>query len=388
MSLGGNWPATDRMRVRTFVFMQALMWICLGTPLQGQANEVEVHALPATPLIEIRDGKQLLNFDLAVTNAGRNTLRLTEIEMTVFNSPGEFVILRQTVNSDGLSPGVNIVARPLIAPGETVDVFNPFYSLSTGVPISMMKYVFRCLVENNDQQREANRHRLPMDFDTSGEITVSPRVYETKTSLTSPLHGRILIWEGHDFYAHHRRIPLNDGTVQKMGIRANANRYGSDLVIIDNQGNMYRGDPWNKENWFTYGAPIYAPGAGTVIAAENRYPDNEFDGKRINHPQPPPGADEDLGNFVTIDHGNGEFSVMPHMLAGSVAVRKGDKVRKGQLIGRVGFSGDAIFPHVHYSLLSCADIYNCEALPAYFQHVGRSNRTTLDSGDVVETEGK
>ena len=50
-----------------------------------------------------------------------------------------------------------------------------------------------------------------------------------------PMHGRILIWEGHDFYAHHRLIPLHDTKVQKMGIRANANRYGSDLVMLDDQ---------------------------------------------------------------------------------------------------------------------------------------------------------
>ena len=63
-----------------------LAWIWLSTmPLLGQATEVDVHSFPATPLIEIRDGRQLLNFDLAITNNGENTLRLSEVEMTVFN---------------------------------------------------------------------------------------------------------------------------------------------------------------------------------------------------------------------------------------------------------------------------------------------------------------
>jgi murein DD-endopeptidase MepM/ murein hydrolase activator NlpD len=378
--------------MRNVTYSLALLWLSI-VPLWGQANEIGLQAFPANPLIEVRDSQKLLNFDFAVTNAGKNTLRLSEIEMTVFNPAGEFVT-RRTVNSDGLSPGVNIVSKPLLAPGETVDVFNPFYSLARDVPIAKMRYVFRYLVENNDQQRGTNRHRLPMDFDMSAELTVSPQAYETKTSLTMPLHGRILIWEGHDFYAHHRRVPLHDARVQRMGIRANANRYGSDLVISDEQGNVYRNDPWNKKNWFTYGASIYAPADGTVVGTENRYPDNEYGGKKIKYPQAPFGADEDLGNFVMIDHGDGEFSVMPHMLAGSVAVKKGDKVRHGQLVGRVGFSGDAIFPHVHYSLLSCGDIYGCEGLPAYFRDVERlfgsmrvrDNHATLDSGDVVEIE--
>jgi hypothetical protein len=383
-----TWTQHIRNAISTFA------WIWLSTvPLWGQSNEVAVHTFPGTPLIELRDGRQLLNFDLAITNTGRNMLRLGEIEMTVFNPAGEFV-MRQTVNSDGLSPGVNIVSKPLLAPGETVDVFNPFYSLAGDVPIFKMKYVIRYLVENNDQQRETNRHRLPMDFDTSTELAVTPQAYETKTSLIMPLHGRILIWEGHDFYAHHRRIPLHDAKVQKIGIRANANRYASDLVIIDDQGHMYRDAPWNKKNWFSYGASIYAPGDGTIVGAEDRYPDNEYVGKKIKYPQAPVGTDEDLGNFVMIDHGDGEFSVLPHMLAGSVVVKKGDKIRQGQVIGKVGFSGDAIFPHVHYSLLSCGNIYGCEGLPAYFRHVDRlfgskrvrDTHATLDSGDVVEIE--
>jgi hypothetical protein len=208
---------TRTQRMRNAIYSLAWFWLS-SARLWGQANEIEVHAFPATSLIEVRDGRQLLNFDLAVTDTCRNTLRLSEIEMTVFSPAGEFA-MRQTVNSDGLSPGVNMISKPLLAPGETVDVFNPFYSLASDVPISKMKYVFRYLVENNDQQRQINRHRLPMDFDTSAEFTVSPQAYETKTSLTMPLHGRIFIWEGHDFYAHHRRIPLHDAKVQKMAIR-------------------------------------------------------------------------------------------------------------------------------------------------------------------------
>ena len=49
---------------------------------------------------------------------------------------------------------------------------------------------------------------------------------------------------------------------------------------------------------------------------------------------------------------------------------------------------------MHYSLLSCDDIYSCEGLPAYFRHVERlfgskrvrDNQDTLDSSDVVEIE--
>lgn len=94
----------------------------------------------------------------------------------------------------------------------------------------------------------------------------------------------------------------------------------------------------------------------------------------------PQGADEDLGNYVIIDHGDGEHSVLPHMKPGSVRVKKGHRVRQGEMIGEVGFSGDAIFPHVHYSLLSRPDIYRFEAVSAYFHKVNR-----IAGSRVVET---
>jgi murein DD-endopeptidase MepM/ murein hydrolase activator NlpD len=141
---------------------------------------------------------------------------------------------------------------------------------------------------------------------------------------------------------------------------------------------------------------IYAPGSGKVVAATNNVPDNEFDGTRINLAKIPSNADPTLGNYVLIDHGNGEFSVFPHMMPASAAVKAGDLVHQGDRIGRVGFSGDSLFPHVHYSLLSGQDTHRSEGIPAYFTRFRRllGSKTldvssgTLDSGDIVESTAR
>lgn len=369
----------------------------LGATGLGQtANpEVTIAVSPEAPLIEHRDHEQRLNFDLAVINHTRSTWRLTEIELSVFDSANRLVT-RKTVNSDGLAPGVEVVAPPVLKPDGIVDAFNPFYVLSDEVPLHHVHYSFRYLREDNEQERARNQHRLPIDYDLQSEITVVPRDYQPRTNLILPLAGKVFIWEGHDFYAHHRRVPLHAENVRKLGIHANANRYGSDLVIVDEQERMYHDDPYNKKNWYTYGAAIYAPGDGKVIASANNVPDNEFQGKGIRTPALPSGADPDLGNYVLIDHGNGEFSIFPHMKAGSVRVKADDSVRQGDMIGQVGFSGDAIFPHVHYSLLAGPDIYRSESLPAYFTQFQRLlgsksvhvEQGTIDSGDFVESTAK
>ena len=369
-----------------------LIALALG---QAQNAQVTVSAAPEVPLIEHRDHQQLLNFDLVVSNHGKSTWRLTEIELSVYDSENRLVV-RRTVNSDGLAPGIEIVARPLLAPAETMDVFNPFYSFNDEMPLRRMQYAFRYLREDNAQEAAKDRHRLPMDHDLEVTVAVMPREYQTKTNLILPLSGRVFVWEGHDFYSHHRRIPLHAAMVEKLGTRANANRYGADLVMVDERGRMYHDDPYDKKHYYSYGAPIYAPGTGKVASIANNVPDNEFQDKHITSPELPAEADPTLGNYVLIDHGNGEFSIFPHMMPGSVRVNAGESVRQGEMIGRVGFSGDAIFPHVHYSLLTGPDIYHDEAVPAYFTQFRRLLGTksveveqgTVDSGDIVESTAK
>lgn len=354
---------------------------------------LEAELEPATPFIERRGGEQLLNFDLSVTNRSSSTLRLAEIEMSIFDSSG-ILVMRKAVNSNGLSPGIAVVASPLLPPGQVTDIFNPFYSIPSDVPIGRLSYALRYRREDTALERDQNRHRLPIDYDAEVRGQVFPRVYQTRTDLVLPLAGRVFVWDGHDFYSHHRRIPLHAGNAQVLGLQVNSNRYAADLVIVDEAGNLYHGDPYEKKNWYTYGAAIYAPGRGIVAEVTNGIPDNTFHDKQIESPSLPPSADAELGNHVVIDHGNGEFSVVPHMLAGSVTVKPGESVRQGQPIGRVGFSGDALFPHVHYSLRSGRDVYRSEGVPAYFKRFRRllGRKTviigsgTLDTGDFVTSD--
>jgi len=360
------------------------------------ASEVSltIAAAPQHPLIEVRDTQQLLNFDFAVRNNGKSTLRLTEIEVSVYDFAQELVV-RKTVNSNGLSPSVGIVAQPLLGPGEIADVFNPFYSFAEDLPLDRLEYAFRYVREDDAQEREANRHRLPLDFDVEVHTSVIPQRYSTKTELILPLTERLFIWEGHDFYAHHRRVPLNAPKVMGMGLSANSNRYAFDFEVLDARARMYHDDAYKKGNWYCYGAFVYAPGAGKVIAAENDIPDNWYEGKRVVHPELPANVDpRDLGNYVLIDHGDGEYSILNHMMPGSVVVKSGDVVRQGQLIGRIGFSGDTIFPHLHYSLISGPEVYKVEGLPAYFSNYRRFlgaksvdiKRGAVDSGDILQSK--
>jgi hypothetical protein len=58
-------------------------------------------------------------------------------------------------------------------------------------------------------------------------------------------------------------------------------------------------------------------------------------------------ADRECGNGVVIDHGGGWTTQLCHLRAGSVRVRAGQTIAAGDVLGLVGQSGFAAFPHVH-----------------------------------------
>ncbi len=100
-----------------------------------------------------------------------------------------------------------------------------------------------------------------------------------------------------------------------------------------------------------------------------------------------------FGNYVVIDHGGGEFGVYAHAQQGSIVVKVGDKVAQGASIAKVGASGSAFFPHLHFQLQSGSDL-DAEALPSYFNGFSRvlgakrlaRSDASVDSGEIVEAE--
>jgi len=135
---------------------------------------------------------------------------------------------------------------------------------------------------------------------------------------------------------------------------------------------------------------IYAPAAGTVIDAANDLPKNSYEEGRVIEPSIPDGVDPiGLGNHVTIDHGDGEFSILLHMKPGSVAVKRGDRVSQGERIGSIGFSGDTFLPHLHYMVMDGADERTSRGLPSYFSGfkrlLVRSSRASDKDRSIRET---
>ncbi|MBR1224209.1 M23 family metallopeptidase [Bradyrhizobium sp. AUGA SZCCT0176] len=92
--------------------------------------------------------------------------------------------------------------------------------------------------------------------------------------------------------------------------------------------------------------PVISVADGTVSRIRDGIPDQIFDAANDRHDL----HDMACGNGIIIDHQGGLSSQYCHLKTGSLAVRSGMFVRKGERIGSIGSSGVAEFPHVHLSV--------------------------------------
>ena len=62
------------------------------------------------------------------------------------------------------------------------------------------------------------------------------------------------------------------------------------------------------------------------------------------------------GNYVKIKHTNGYYTLYAHLKYGSVSVKVGDKVKKGQVIGYMGNTGHSFGAHLHWEVRNTKDV--------------------------------
>ncbi|MFJ7414529.1 M23 family metallopeptidase [Streptomyces sp. NPDC098077] len=91
-----------------------------------------------------------------------------------------------------------------------------------------------------------------------------------------------------------------------------------------------------------------------------------------------------VGNHVILDLGDGTYAVYAHVQRGSLRVKAGETVRVGQVLGRVGNSGNTTEPHLHFHLMDSPDLDNARGVPFTWRGVGvPANNETFTVGEPV-----
>ncbi|MBZ5710618.1 peptidoglycan DD-metalloendopeptidase family protein [Nannocystis pusilla] len=118
-------------------------------------------------------------------------------------------------------------------------------------------------------------------------------------------------------------------------------RRAADLVIVDAAGKTHKGDGRELTDYYAYGQDILAVADGVVVTVVDGVPDS-VPGELNPYMAP--------GNMVVLRHEGELHSAYAHLIPGSIKVKPGAKVRRGQVLGKCGNSGNSSEPHLHVQL--------------------------------------
>jgi len=183
-----------------------------------------------------------------------------------------------------------------------------------------------------------------------------------------PLAGTWYVGAAPNLHSHHRWAAMEE--------------FAFDLVALGGDGTTHKGDGTKLDDYYAYGRDVLAVADGTVVEVAT-------DATEANERLRRPGESEQdyeqrtvqaqaellaksykavIGNYMIIQHTGGEYSTYAHLKQGSVRVKAGDKVTRGQVIAQVGHTGNTTEPHLHFQLTDGPDPMYSRGIPIVFKN--------------------
>ena len=174
--------------------------------------------------------------------------------------------------------------------------------------------------------------------------------------ISAPLAGDMwLAGNGPDNSVGHRRVMM-----ALAGEGRFPQRFAIDWVRMFPDGRTFQGDPKDNRSYRAFGAEALAVADATVVETKDGIPEN----------QPDPVARAVLitpatvgGNFVLLDLGNEAYAFYAHLQPGTLRVKRGDRVRRGQVLALVGNTGNSTEPHLHFQMGDRRSSLDAEGIP-------------------------
>jgi murein DD-endopeptidase MepM/ murein hydrolase activator NlpD len=169
--------------------------------------------------------------------------------------------------------------------------------------------------------------------------------------------------------------PHRSSFVPVNGWLVNAQRFAIDWMRMNDDGYMVVGDPSKNENWANYGADVLAVADGTVIETLDEFDDN----KPGDLPDPTTITVKNIGgNHIVLDIGNGLYGFYAHLKRGSLKVRVGDHVRKGDKLALLGNTGNSSAPHLHFHIMDSPSVMGSNGVPYVIESFEYDGQVPLD----------
>lgn len=182
--------------------------------------------------------------------------------------------------------------------------------------------------------------------------------------------------------------PNTPGTkIPSHGTNQFGSRYAYDFIQVD----------WERKGWpayrvslahyllfgipldeyYCWGQEVYAPCDGIIVQAEDGCKErtrtkllsdisNAYKNARYFDPKKDD-VQSVAGNYIILECADNVYAGLVHLQTGSIQVSVGQRVKKGEVIGRVGHSGNSFAPHLHFQLMDSSDISTTNGLPVAFE---------------------
>ena len=193
--------------------------------------------------------------------------------------------------------------------------------------------------------------------------------YKSKGHHIFPVKGSINIVNTPTNYSQHR-----GSTYQEFAIDIWDLRFDEKTQDYNNS----KPNPTKLSDYYIYHRDVLAVDSGEVIEVGDKFPEElmndplnfsaEYFQQLKKELVPKIGyANFVRGNYIIIDHKNGECSFYAHLSDKGIRVKTGDKVKQGDVIAKVGNTGHSDTPHLHFHLIDSPNYYDANGLPVHFK---------------------
>ena len=175
-----------------------------------------------------------------------------------------------------------------------------------------------------------------------------PKLKRNQTKLILPFKEEwTVIWGGDTKELNHH-------------VKDEAQKGAFDIVITDENGKSYKNNREKNENYYAFAKELIAPCDAEVVLVVDGIKDNkpgEFNSYYI------------IGNTVILKTNNNEYLLFAHFKQNSIVVKQGENVKKGELLGLCGNSGNSSEPHLHFHIQNVEDINKATGAKSYFEEI-------------------
>jgi murein DD-endopeptidase MepM/ murein hydrolase activator NlpD len=324
--------------------------------ISGQApSDAPVEArIPFAPIPAKSNGQTIVAYELHLTNLGARELTLNRIE--VFNQDTRSTPIASYQNA-------NLITL-IVQPG------NPSTtSDKRKIAGGMRAIVYMWLTfDNREAIPRTLRHRFVFTLEGADGKTEEHDLEVSGTNVpqgqpitvASPLKGGGFWYavNGPSNQSVHRRALL-----PVAGEAHISQRFATDWTKFGDDGKAWHGDSKSNANWYGYGVEVIAVADAVVSAVKDGIPENV----PLSPARAVPITLETVGgNHVILSLRNGHYAFYAHLQPGSIRVKPGDRVRRGQVLGLLGNSGNSDAPHLHFHISNGDSPMGSEGVPFLF----------------------